>query len=341
MHRALGRIRNSFRVYNGGLPAGTGIFCVAARFLLMFSVKSCHFRATLLPEHPMTGSIPLSNRPFRSVLYIPGSKTRALDKARGLPVDAIIFDLEDAVAPEAKIEARATLRDALAQGGYGNRTCIIRINALDSEWGVGDVAALKDAGADAFLLPKVNGAADVQALADLLGDTPIWAMIETPLGVLNALEIAAHPQLAGFVAGTNDLAKELNCRFRADRLPLQVALQTMLLAARAHGIVAVDGVYNQFKDDDGLRDECEQGRDLGFDGKTLIHPAQVDTTNTAFAPSDAEIDLAHRQIDAFNAAKAEGKGVAVVDGKIVENLHIETAEQMIAKANAIATLTAE
>ncbi|MEC8039414.1 MAG: CoA ester lyase [Pseudomonadota bacterium] len=279
----------------------------------------------------------MAARPYRSVLYIPGSKDRALDKARGLAVDAIIFDLEDAVAPDAKEGARDTLKAALAEGGYGNRAKIVRINGLDTQWGEGDVAALRDADADAFLLPKVNSAADVQALADLLGnDTPIWAMIETPLGVLNALEIAAHPQLQGFVAGTNDLAKELNCRYRADRLPMQMALQTMLLAARAHGVVAVDGVYNQFKDDEGLKAECDQGRDLGFDGKTLIHPAQVAVTNEAFAPSEAEIDLAKRQIAAFEESEAAGQGVAVVDGKIVENLHVETATKLLAKAAAIA-----
>lgn len=281
----------------------------------------------------------MTARPYRSVLYIPGSKDRALDKARGLPVDAIIFDLEDAVAPDAKEGARDTLKAALAEGGYGNRAKIVRINGLDSPWGQGDVAALRDAAADAFLLPKVNSASDVQALADLLGnDTPIWAMIETPLGVLNALKIAAHPQLQGFVAGTNDLAKELNCRYRADRLPMQMALQTMLLAARAHGVVAVDGVYNQFKDDDGLKAECDQGRDLGFDGKTLIHPAQITVTNAAFAPSEAEVDLAQRQIAAFEESKAAGQGVAVVDGKIVENLHVETAKKTLAKAAAIAEL---
>lgn len=279
----------------------------------------------------------MAARPYRSVLYIPGSKDRALDKARGLAVDAIIFDLEDAVAPDAKEGARDTLKAALAEGGYGNRAKIVRINGLDTQWGEGDVAALRDADADAFLLPKVNSAADVQALADLLGnDTPIWAMIETPLGVLNALEISAHPQLQGFVAGTNDLAKELNCRYRADRLPMQMALQTMLLAARAHGVVAVDGVYNQFKDDEGLKAECDQGRDLGFDGKTLIHPAQVAVTNEAFAPSEAEIDLAKRQIAAFEESEAAGQGVAVVDGKIVENLHVETATKLLAKAAAIA-----
>ncbi|SDI30820.1 HpcH/HpaI aldolase/citrate lyase family protein [Lutimaribacter saemankumensis] len=278
-------------------------------------------------------------RPYRSVLYIPGSKERALDKARGLPVDAIIFDLEDAVTPDAKIEARDTLRDALAQGGYGARARIIRINGMDTEWGKGDVEALKDADCDAFLLPKVNSAADVQALADLLGNgKPIWAMIETPLGVLNALEIAAHPQLSGFVAGTNDLAKELNCRFRADRLPMMTALQQMLLAARAYGVIAIDGVYNQFKDEDGLRAECEQGRDLGFDGKTLIHPAQVDVTNECFSPSEAEIDLARRQIEAFEEVERTGQGVAVVDGKIVENLHVETAKKILAMASSIASL---
>ncbi|CUH83055.1 HpcH/HpaI aldolase/citrate lyase family protein [Thalassovita mediterranea] len=282
----------------------------------------------------------MAARPYRSVLYIPGSKDRALEKARGLAVDAIIFDLEDAVAPDAKVGARDTLKAALAEGGYGNRAKIIRINGLDTEWGRGDVEALRDADADAFLLPKVNSAADVQALADRLGnDTPIWAMIETPLGVLNALEIAAHPQLQGFVAGTNDLAKELNCRFRADRLPMQMALQTMLLAARAHGVVVVDGVYNQFKDDEGLKAECDQGRDLGFDGKTLIHPAQVDVTNVAFAPSEAEIELAKRQIAAFEECEAAGEGVAVVDGKIVENLHVETATKLLAKAAAIAERT--
>lgn len=281
----------------------------------------------------------MAARPYRSVLYIPGSKDRALEKARGLPVDAIIFDLEDAVAPDAKEGARDTLKAALADGGYGNRAKIVRINGLDSQWGKGDVEALRDAEADAFLLPKVNSAADVQALADLLGnDTPIWAMIETPLGVLNALEIAAHPQLQGFIAGTNDLAKELNCRYRTDRLPMQMALQTMLLAARAHGVVAVDGVYNQFKDDEGLKAECEQGRDLGFDGKTLIHPAQVAVTNDAFAPSEAEVDLAQRQIAAFEESEAAGQGVAVVDGKIVENLHVETAKKTLAKAAAIAEL---
>jgi len=277
-------------------------------------------------------------RPYRSVLYIPGSKDRALEKARDLAVDAIIFDLEDAVTPDAKAEARATLAAALKAGGYGKRAKIVRINALDTPWGRDDALAVRDIGADAVLLPKVDNALDVQALTRLTGELPVWAMMETSHGVWNAMEIAAHPSVQGFVAGTNDLAKELNCRARADRLPLMTSLQLMLLAARAHGVVAIDGVYNQFKDDDGLKAECEQGRDLGFDGKTLIHPAQIEVTNAVFSPSQAEIDLARRQIEAFDAVERSGQGVAVVDGRIVENLHVETAQKILAMASAIAAL---
>ncbi|MCO4776111.1 MULTISPECIES: HpcH/HpaI aldolase/citrate lyase family protein [Lentibacter] len=275
-------------------------------------------------------------RPYRSVLYIPASKERALDKARSLDVDAIIFDLEDAVTPDAKVEARDTLKAALKEGGYGARAKIIRLNGLDSAWGREDAEAMKDAEADAFLLPKVSSAADVEALAAIIGkDKDIWAMIETPMGVMKAEEIAAHPQMKGFVAGTNDLAKELNCRFRADRLPMITSLSMMLLAAKAHGIVAIDGVYNQFKDDEGLAAECAQGRDMGFEGKTLIHPAQVAVCNEAFSPSAEEIDLAERQIAAFEETEASGQGVAVVDGKIVENLHVETARKILALAEAV------
>ena len=275
-------------------------------------------------------------RPYRSVLYIPASKERALDKARSLDVDAIIFDLEDAVTPDAKVEARDTLKAALKEGGYGARAKIIRLNGLDSAWGREDAEAMKDAEADAFLLPKVSSAADVEALAAIIGkDKDIWAMIETPMGVMKAEEIAAHPQMKGFVAGTNDLAKELNCRFRADRLPMITSLSMMLLAAKAHGIVAIDGVYNQFKDDEGLAAECAKGRDMGFEGKTLIHPAQVAVCNEAFSPSAEEIDLAERQIAAFEETEASGQGVAVVDGKIVENLHVETARKILALAEAV------
>ncbi len=278
-------------------------------------------------------------RPDRSVLYIPGSKPRALDKARQLPVDAVIFDLEDAVSPEEKENARATLAEALAAGGYGARMKIVRINGLDTDWGRADAAAAAQMDCDAVLLPKVDSPADLDALAEITGDMPLWAMMETPRGMLNAPAIAAHPRLQGMVMGTNDLAKELQCRYRADRLPMMAGLGLCLLAAKAEGVVIVDGVYNAFKDAEGLAAECEQGRDMGFDGKTLIHPAQVEIANAAFAPSEAEIDLAQRQIAAFEAAEAEGQGVAVVDGKIVENLHVATAREILAKADAIAALS--
>ncbi len=278
-------------------------------------------------------------RPYRSVLYIPGSKERALEKAKTLPVDAIIFDLEDAVSVDEKENARETLKAALAAGGYGDRVKIVRINGFDTPWGRDDAVAVAEMDADVVLLPKVGSTDDLDALAVVTGDLPIWAMMETPRGMLNAPSIAAHPQMQGFVMGTNDLAKELQTRFRADRLPLQTSLGLCLLAAKAEGLIIVDGVYNAFKDDEGLRSECEQGRDMGFDGKTLIHPAQVDVTNEAFAPSEAEIDLARRQITAFEETEAAGQGVAVVDGKIVENLHVATAREILAKAEAIAALS--
>lgn len=280
------------------------------------------------------------NRPYRSVLYIPGSKPRALDKARSLPVDAIIFDLEDAVSADAKEEARTTLAAALAEGGYGARVKIVRINGLDTEWGCADAAAVATMDCDAILLPKVDTPADLDALAAITGDLPLWAMMETPRGMLNAAAIAAHPKLQGMVMGTNDLAKDLQTRFRPDRLPLMAGLGLCLLAAKAEGVIITDGVYNAFKDAEGLQIECEQGRDMGFDGKTLIHPAQVDVANAAFAPSEAEIDLSRRQIAAFEEAEAAGQGVAVVDGKIVENLHVATAREILAKADAIAALSA-
>ncbi|WP_093476867.1 MULTISPECIES: CoA ester lyase [Thioclava] len=282
-------------------------------------------------------------RPTRSVLYIPGSKERALEKATGLACDAIIFDLEDAVAIDEKANARALLAKTLTEVDYGPRMKIVRINGLDTEWGREDVLAFADAirnGAkvDAILIPKVSTPADLVEVADLIQGVPLWAMMETALGMLNAGDIAAYPRLEGMVMGTNDLAKELGSRFRADRLPMLPGLGLCLLAAKAHGKIIVDGVYNAFKDDEGLKAECEQGRDMGFDGKTLIHPAQLEVCNAAFAPSEAEIDLARRQIAAFEEAEKAGQGVAVVDGKIVENLHIVTARQVLAKAEAIAAL---
>lgn len=283
------------------------------------------------------------SRPYRSVLYIPGSKERALEKAQGLATDAIIFDLEDAVAPDEKPAARKLLARVLTDWDFGRRARIVRINGFDTEWGRDDANAMDEAIArgariDAILIPKVNSAADLDAVAEAVPGADLWAMMETCRGMLNAAEIAAHPRLKGMVMGTNDLAKELNSRFRADRLPMQAGLGLCLLAARAEGLVIVDGVYNAFKDEDGLRAECDQGRDMGFDGKTLIHPAQLDIANAAFAPSEAEIDLARRQIAAFDAVMASGGGVAVVDGKIVENLHIVTAKATLAKAEAIAAI---
>ncbi|MFT4959164.1 MAG: (3S)-malyl-CoA thioesterase [Paracoccaceae bacterium] len=279
-------------------------------------------------------------RPHRSVLYIPASKERAFAKAKTLPIDAIIFDLEDAVTAAEKDSARALLKTTLAAGGYGSRLRIVRINGLDTPWGLADAKAARDMDADVVLLPKVGSPADVDALAAITGDMPIWAMMETPRGMLNAAQIAAHPVLTGMVMGTNDLAKELQTRFRADREPMLTGLGLCLLAAKAEGLVIVDGVYNAYKDDDGLAVECAQGRDMGFDGKTLIHPAQVDITNAAFGPSEAEIDLARRQIAAFKEIEAEGQGVAVVDGRIVENLHVATAQETLAKAKAIEALQA-
>jgi (3S)-malyl-CoA thioesterase len=280
-------------------------------------------------------------RPYRSVLYIPGSRPRAIDKARGLPVDAVIFDLEDAVSADEKITARATLSAALGDGGFGPRVKIVRINALDTDWGRADAKAVARMPVDGVLLPKVSAPKELDALAAITGDLPLWAMMETPLGMMNAGAIAAHPRLAGMVMGTNDLAKELRARFRPDRLPMMTGLGLCLLAAKAHDRIIVDGVYNAFKDVEGLRAECDQGRDMGFDGKTLIHPTQIDVTNEIFAPSADEVELARRQIAAFEEAEARGQGVAVVDGKIVENLHVAAARQTLLKAQAIATMSEE
>ncbi|SHE91038.1 (3S)-malyl-CoA thioesterase [Loktanella atrilutea] len=277
----------------------------------------------------------MHSRPVRSALYIPGSKPRALDKARGLPCDAILFDLEDAVTPDAKVSARSILQQALAQGGYGARLRLVRINALDTAWGEDDARAAADMDCDGVLVPKVSDPADLDAVAALVPDLPLWAMMETPRGVLNAQAIASHGRLAGVVIGTNDLANDLGARTRG---ALTTALQHCLLAARAAGIPAIDGVFNAYQDDEGLRAECSDGRDMGFDGKSLIHPAQIEIANAVFGATPTEIDLARRQIAAFDRAARDGQGVAVVDGRIVENLHIVTARATLAKADAIAAL---
>lgn len=277
-------------------------------------------------------------RPLRSALYIPASSPRALEKAQGLAADALIFDLEDAVAPEAKASARDALKSWLAGADCGARLKIVRINGLDSPWGAADAAGFAGGAADAVLIPKVGSPADLDLASGALPGVALWAMLESPAGILNATAIAAHPALDGLVMGTNDLAKDLGSRHRPDRLPLLPSLGLCLLAARAAGKPILDGVFNALDDAPGLAAECLQGRDLGFDGKTLIHPRQIEAANRAFASDAAEIDLAHRQIAAFEAAAGEGKGVAVVDGKIVENLHILTARRLLARAAAIAAM---
>ena len=273
------------------------------------------------------------------MLYIPASRLRALEKAAGLAADAIIFDLEDAVAPGEKLAARATLATCLTATDYGRRLRLVRINGFDTEWGRADAAAFAaHPGVDAILVPKVSAASDLTAVAQVAPDKPLWAMMETPLGVLNAAAIAGQDRLHGIVMGTNDLAKDLGARARPDRLALTTGLGLAVLAARAYGRLIVDGVFNAYRDVEGLAAECEQGRDMGFDGKSLIHPDQLEAANRIFAPSPAELDLARRQIEAFKAATAAGQGVAVLDGKIVENLHIVTARALIAKARAIAVM---
>ncbi len=281
------------------------------------------------------------NRPFRSLLYIPGDKQRALDKALTLDCDGIIFDLEDAVGVDSKDGAREMLAAQLASADYGHRAVMVRVNGHGTQWHDADLAAICAIGPEAILLPKVDSAADVTRLAAVLdghancAETKIWAMMESPLGILNAAEIAAAPRMAGMVVGSNDLLKDLGATQTADRLALQTSLNICLLAARAYGLICIDGVYNAFKDMDGLAVECAQGQVLGFDGKSLIHPAQLQVTNHIFSPSEAAMALAKRQIAAFNEAEASGKGIAVLDGKIVENLHIVTARKVLAMAAAI------
>ena len=287
--------------------------------------------------------MPIKVRPRRSVLYMPGSNARALEKARGLDADALIFDLEDAVAPDAKIGARATIAAALAAGGYGNRELILRINAADTPWGYDDLVAAAVMPVDAVLLPKVDSAATVLQAITILnrhgasGDLPLWCMMETPLGILRAVEIAsAHPRVAGFVMGTSDLVKDLHARHVPDRAPLLTSLGLCVLAAKAHGLAILDGVHLDLDDTPGFEAICRQGQAMGFDGKTLIHPKTIETANAVFAPAQEELEQAHKIIAAFEAAEAEGKGVVVVDGRLVEQLHVNEARRLIALANMIA-----
>lgn len=288
-----------------------------------------------------------SVRPRRSVLYMPGANTRALDKARTLPADALIFDLEDAVAPDAKEAARANVVAAAQSKGYGKREIVIRCNGLSTPWGKADIAAIAKSGADAVLVPKVETAAEVASVVaqlDAAGapkSMAVWAMMETPKGILRADEVAgSHPRLTLFVMGTNDLVKDMRARHTPMRLPMVTALGLGMLAARAHGLTILDGVYNDIQDAEGFRAVCQQGLEMGFDGKTLIHPSQVEPCNEVFAPSAAELEMAGKIVTAFKAAQAEGKGVVTVDGRMIENLHVEQAERALALATAIKELQA-
>lgn len=288
-----------------------------------------------------------SVRPRRSVLYMPGSNARALDKAKTLPADALILDLEDAVAPEQKALAREQVCVAVTGGGYGGRELIIRTNGLDTPWGKDDLIAAAKAGPDAVLLPKVESAAQVQAAEALLtangapAKTAIWCMMETPKGILHAEEIAsASKRLAVFVMGTSDLVKDLNAQHTPLRLPVITSLGLCMLAARAYGLGILDGVYLDLDDEAGFEAACRQGLELGFDGKTLIHPKTIDAANRVFAPSETDVARAHKIIAAFEQASKEGKAVVLVDGKLVENLHVEQAKKLAALADAIAKLQA-
>jgi citrate lyase subunit beta / citryl-CoA lyase len=289
--------------------------------------------------------MPAPIRPRRSLLFMPGANTRALEKSRELPADGLIFDLEDAVAPDVKDAARAAVAAALAQGGYGHRELVLRVNALETEWGEADLTAAAVMPIHAVLLPKVESAERVCETVTRLErasappDLSIWRMIETPRGVLAAAEIAGGTRVAALVMGTSDLTKDLQARDTLDRLPLMTSLQLVLLAARANGLAALDGVHLDLADDEGFHALCAQGRALGFDGKTLIHPKQIAPANAAFAPSSDEIAQARKIIVAHEAALTAGKGIVVVDGRLVESLHVAAAQRTIALADAIAELT--
>ncbi|MBV8496036.1 MAG: CoA ester lyase [Gammaproteobacteria bacterium] len=288
-----------------------------------------------MAEHPTV-------RPRRSVLYIPGSNRRALEKGRNLPADGLILDLEDAVAPDIKEMARTTIREALeARSAYGGRELVVRVNGLDTAWGHDDLTSMATTSADAILLPKIESADLVRrscAILDAAGaadDLPIWCMMETPRGILQAEAVADHPRVECLVMGTSDLATDLLAQHTPMRLPMLVSLGTCLLAARAAGIAVLDGVYLDLDDEAGFAASCRQGRELGFDGKTLIHPKQLAAANEAFGPSAEEIARAHVIIAAFEEAQAAGKGLVVVGGKLVENLHVAEAKRLIALQHSI------
>ena len=286
-----------------------------------------------------------AHRPRRSALYMPGANTRALEKAKTISADALIFDLEDAVAPDAKVEARENVCNAVKGGGYAPREVCVRINGLDTEWGLDDLNAAVAAGPDAILAPKVIDGGDIDRLNDAMSragapDTmALWVVIEMPKAILNIQDIAeavGRTRMTTFVMGTNDLAKELRAQAKPNRqIAFGTALSMAMLAARAYDIVAIDGVFNDIKDEHSLRDECEEGAAMGFDGKTLIHPSQVEICNHVFAPSPADVEQAHAVIDAFANPENAGKGVLKVNGKMTELLHLEEAKRLVAVSAAI------
>lgn len=289
-----------------------------------------------------------TSHPLRSVLYMPGSNARALEKARTLAADCLIFDLEDAVAPDAKEIARNQVCEAAASGTYGQRHIVIRCNGLDTPWGADDIAAIAKSGAHAILVPKVENADMVKSVeaqmvaAGAPAEQTIWCMMETPMGMLHAEDIAsASDRLSCFVMGTSDLVKDMHAQHTAMRLPVLTGLSLSILAARAYGLRALDGVYLDLADDEGFAASCSQGLELGFDGKTLIHPKQLTAANDAFGLSEDDVSHAERVIAAFAEAEAEGKGVVLLDGKLVENLHVDIARRQVEMASAIATLEAD
>jgi citrate lyase subunit beta/citryl-CoA lyase len=285
-------------------------------------------------------------RPRRSVLYMPGSNARALEKAKTLSADSLVLDLEDAVSPDQKIAARGQVVAAVTAGGYGYREMVIRVNGLDTQWAEEDILAVAQAPVAAVCVPKVETAEQVLRVVELLEQggadesVTVWAMIETPKGVVNVQAIAAaHPRLSLLMMGTSDLAKEMRIPHTLDRIGFITALSECVLAARLNGLDALDGVHLDLHDETSLRLVCEQGRNLGFDGKTLIHPNQIAVTNEVFSPKADEVERAGRIITAFTQAEAEGKGVVVVDGKLVENLHVDEARRTLAIAEAIGRMT--
>ena len=289
----------------------------------------------------------MSLRPRRSALYMPGTNARAIEKARTLPADVVILDLEDSIAPAAKADAREQVRAAIKAGGFGSREVVVRVNGLDTEWWLADVDMVHDVRPDAILVPKISQPGTLENLADRLMDlgadhrVKVWAMVETPLAILNIREIAAvardiETRLSCLVVGTNDLAKEMRARIVPGRAPVLPMLVTAIAAARAYGVDILDGPFNDLANPQGLADECAQARDLGFDGKTLIHPNQIEPCNQAFSPRSDEVALARKMIETFDMPENQNKGVVQIEGRMVERLHAEMARRTVAIADAIA-----